>query len=148
MFATSRLRGFARLSPAERRWLARALVLVPVAAASLRTLGLRRTQSLLVRAPRERLASAATSPQHLAHLVDLAARHGVVRAKCLATSIALQSLLASAGFPADLRIGVRKHGLRLEAHAWVEHEGMPLLGGPNVNARYRPFERSVGAIAR
>jgi len=125
---------------------ARALVLVPLAAASLRTLGLRRTQALLVGPARRKPAT--TDPHRVARLVELAARHGVLRANCLATSLALQSLLASAGFPAELRIGVRKHDLRLEAHAWVERHGEPLLEDPDVRVRYRPFERGLGAGTR
>jgi hypothetical protein len=51
--------------------------------------------------------------------------------RCLMRSLVLSRLLARRGVPATLVIGVsREHGF--ESHAWVEHDGVPLLppGGP------------------
>ena len=148
MFATSRLRGFAGLCPSDKRLFVRALVLVPLAAVTLRMLGLRRTQSLLVRPARRRPAQEAIDPFRVAQLVELAARRGAVRTKCLATSVALQSLLANTGLSTELRIGVRKRGTRLEAHAWVEYGGQPLLEAADVHLRYRAFAPGAAAGSR
>jgi len=66
----------------------------------------------------------------------LAAARRVPGTKCLARALALQALMARAGLPAQLCIGVAKEsGSALEAHAWVLHDGVPVLDGPNL-ARY------------
>jgi hypothetical protein len=57
--------------------------------------------------------------------------------RCLTQSLTLTRLLARRGIESKLVIGVRA-GESFAAHAWVEHEGVPLLpaGG-------EPFERLV-----
>ena len=53
--------------------------------------------------------------------------------RCLPRALALQSLMARAGLPAQLCIGVAKDGSAgLEAHAWVLHEGVPVLDEPEL----------------
>jgi hypothetical protein len=135
-----RLRG---LSAAERRVLAAALVLLPLAETGLRTMGLRRTQALLLRAGRGIPLARGLEPARIARIVEAAARRGPYRAKCLPRSLALQSLLASSGAGTELHFGVRKSGARLEAHAWVEHEGVALLEPEGLRGRYRAFARPV-----
>jgi Transglutaminase-like superfamily len=54
--------------------------------------------------------------------------------RCLTTSLVLIALLARRGIPATVVIGVRLDPFA--AHAWVEHDGRPLL--PPATA---PFER-------
>jgi hypothetical protein len=56
--------------------------------------------------------------------------------RCLTTSLVLTALLARRGIPARVVIGVRPDPFA--AHAWVEHQGRPLL--PPATA---PFERLV-----
>jgi hypothetical protein len=46
--------------------------------------------------------------------------------RCLAQSLTLTRLLARRGIASSLVIGVRA-GERFAAHAWVEHDGVPLL---------------------
>jgi hypothetical protein len=46
--------------------------------------------------------------------------------RCLMRSLVLTRLLARRGIPSTLVIGVRRPG-EFAAHAWVEHEGVPLL---------------------
>jgi len=62
----------------------------------------------------------------LARLVDAAASRSPVRTRCLERSVALSGMLARRGIPAVLRIGVRRTGADLEAHAWVECAGASL----------------------
>ncbi len=75
----------------------------------------------------------ARDPAALAWAVGAAARR-VPKASCLTQAIALESLLAEAGEEARLRIGVaRKPDGAFEAHAWVEHAGLVLIGDlPNL----------------
>jgi hypothetical protein len=58
--------------------------------------------------------------------------------------LTLQSLLAGSGVSSSCA-WVRKYGGRLEAHAWVEHDGMALLEAAGVHDRFTAF---AGAIAR
>lgn len=46
--------------------------------------------------------------------------------RCLVRSLVLTALLARRGIESRLIVGVRP-GTRFAAHAWVEHDGMPLL---------------------
>ena len=57
-------------------------------------------------------------------------------ATCLTQALALQYLLNRAGHASRLSLGVAKGADGFEAHAWVEHEGEPLLDEPEELARY------------
>ena len=145
-------RKFRRLAAGERGLLLRALLLLPLTALALRLLGLRRWQSAVARllapglASRERWPEAALERARLtARMVQAAERHGLGRPNCLAESLVLWWLLRRQGIASELRIGVRKQGNLLEAHAWVEHRGVVLndLGG--VHRHYAPFHGSIAA---
>ena len=57
--------------------------------------------------------------------LDRAARHGVVRPRCLVRAMALAQLMQSRGYTdASVRVGVRRKGPRFIAHAWVEYQGL------------------------
>jgi hypothetical protein len=47
--------------------------------------------------------------------------------RCLTQSLVLIGLLARRGVPVTLVLGVEGTGSRFGAHAWVEHDGRPLL---------------------
>ena len=74
---------------------------------------------------------------HIATAVDRAARRGVFRPKCLVRSIALQRMLERSGIEGSvIRIGVRREGDELLAHAWVEHMGITLIDSPSAVAAF------------
>lgn len=125
-----RLAELRRLSPAERRVLALAWMLLLAAPLWLRVLPLRR---LVVspRAGRPRLA-----PQRVAQLVDIASRR-VPGARCLPVAVVTVRLLARQGTAATLRIGVARFAGDLAAHAWVECDGVPL--DPGETEHYHPL---------
>lgn len=113
--------------------LCRLLALLPAIGAALRVLGFRRTRDLLEYASRPRAIASSDNAgemsdiaQRIARLVAIASRHGPYGATCLRQSLALWWLLRRRGMGAELRIGVRKDGPELRAHAWVEHEGRSL----------------------
>lgn len=142
-----RLEQWLGLASWERWLLLRLLVLLPAIGAALRLLGFNRTRALLGRAvptPKPSLAGAppqpSDRPRRIARLVAMAACRGPYRATCLRQSLALWWLLRRRGIPAELRIGVRKDGDALLAHAWVEQEGAPLGQGPLGHA---PFPRRI-----
>jgi hypothetical protein len=67
-------------------------------------------------------------------------------ATCLSQALALHRLLVCAGFPSIIKIGVRKDAQTgFEAHAWVEHDGRPLLNHPSVVQRYEQLLGLDGA---
>ena len=74
-----------------------------------------------------------------ARWVHIAARHPFQWARCLQRSLALYLWLSRQDLQADLRIGVRKVGKAIEAHAWVEYGGEVLADDPNVSALFVPM---------
>ncbi len=71
-----------------------------------------------------------------ARLVDVAARHHVVRARCLHRSLALHRTLRAEGMASVLRVGVHKNNEDLVAHAWVELAGQVVNDRPEAVASF------------
>lgn len=84
-----------------------------------------------------------TESQSASRMLDAASRRGIVRGNCLSRSMALCWLLRRRGIPAQLRIGARKIGNQLEAHAWVEVAGRAINDSDDVQTRYAPFAGPV-----
>ncbi len=79
----------------------------------------------------ETATSLAAAERHVAErwgsAVDRALRWTPGDSACLVRASALRELVASRGLPrATVRIGVRRQGDGLEAHAWVEQDGVPI----------------------
>ncbi len=128
---------------------------------ALAILGFRRTQARLTRwagdpaavASHSATETAATPPParpgdglFIASTVcalDRAARCGPGHPSCLPRALALWWLLRRRGIPADLRIGARRAAGRLEAHAWVEHDGQVLGDQADVHVRFAAFAGPV-----
>lgn len=140
---------FWRLAPSERALFLVAMVSVAVIGMSLRLVSFRRIQDMLepargVTGPEPSTLDAGVQARKIARLVAAASRHGPFRANCLPTSLALRHMLLCRGIKADLRVGVRKTADgKLEAHAWVEHEGQPLIDKPDVHQRFVPFAQPI-----
>jgi transglutaminase superfamily protein len=143
----SRLARLRLLSWPERRTLLGALAALPAIALALRLLGLRRVQTALAwLAPAARDATALDARADvgsIARIVDVAARHGPWKARCLPRSLALQWLLRRRGIETALRVGVRKTSGAIEAHAWLEHRGAPLIDDRGVHGLYAAFDEVV-----
>lgn len=99
---------------------------------SLRAMGLRRTQRWLglsrpVPPRAQPLAGTTMAGAHrLAELAAIAGRRGPLNTTCLRQALAVQWWLRRRGLDPQLRIGARKVGDSLDAHAWVELDGTPL----------------------
>ena len=66
------------------------------------------------------------------------------RPSCLVRALALAELLARAGVPhALIRVGVRRDGTSLDAHAWVELDGAVVGDDPRAVRRFTP----LGSVA-
>ena len=74
-----------------------------------------------------------------ARLIAIAARYPVPWARCLQQSLALCLWSARQGIRLDLKIGVRKEGAGLDAHAWVEYCGEVLNAGQDVSKVFAPL---------
>jgi len=85
------------------------------------------------------------APETLAHAVSMAAAAHPGAVRCLPRALALARLLAARGHAARVRIGVRKEGVGLAAHAWVEVGGAPVGEPEAIEARFLPLLRAGGA---
>ena len=137
------LRRFSALDNQARGLFLRAFVVLPMISRSLRRRGFQATQaSLRRRLPPPRPPE---PPDHqriatTVRMVRAAARHGLGRPACLQESLTIWWLLARQGISSDLRIGVRKQGEVLEAHAWVEREGVALNEPEARHTHYAAFD--------
>jgi hypothetical protein len=135
------------LPPPQRRLLAHGCGLVLLTAAALRLLGFRRWQATLARwspptrNPELGARNALRSAPETARLVRAAARRFAGADSCLPEALVLWALLRCHGVATELRIGVRKRGGRVQAHAWVEHAGRAL--GDAGAAAFVPFEQVI-----
>ena len=72
-----------------------------------------------------------------------AASQYIPAASCLTQALATQVLLRRHGYPAELRIGVtRAPSGTLQAHAWVESQGVVVIGGPE--AQFQTLQPIAG----
>lgn len=124
------------------RGLAFASVLLPLISLGLRALGYRRVSVVLKTlsptpfktAPNEERAIAT------AQAVATAASRGPYHANCLERSLLLWWMLRWQGIPGELKIGVRREGQTLRAHAWIEHGGHVINDQDNIATLYTPYE--------
>jgi transglutaminase superfamily protein len=145
---SDKLAKLCRLTGRERRIFFLALVLMPTIAIGLRLFGFRRVQMALVWGKpgtevETDIRRASFRAVEVARLVAAAARHGPYRASCLPVSLTLGWLLHGQGIRTQLRLGVRKVAARLEAHAWIEHQGVPLIDTPEIYDRFAAFDQVV-----
>jgi hypothetical protein len=73
----------------------------------------------------------------VARCVRRAARHSP-RANCLSQAVAGWLMLRRRSFGAELKLGARRAGARLGAHAWLSVDGEAVLGGEEAESHV-PF---------
>ena len=131
---------FRALNGADQRTLLIAAFWMPLFWLGLRVWGLPRFQARLQVSPMTP-AVAMTLPdiQALGSLVSIAARHTLGPRTCLTRSLLLGWLLRHRGVDSQLRIGVRLTNGVLDAHAWVEWEGVPVNDQPDVGMQFASF---------
>ena len=131
------LRKLASLPPRQQRIALAAAVAMPLFWLALRAVPLNRIAAWLAR-PCEKLPRALDITATAATVNAVAVRI-VGENQCLTRSLALQWVLRSNGVASQLRIGVRRVGSALEAHAWVERGGVPVNDSADVRTRYAEF---------
>lgn len=141
---------FCKLSGRERRDFFLGLLFLPAVVIWLRVSTFQRVQQALEKwhgtaalANHRDNTRIFTESQSASRMLDAASRRGVVRGNCLSRSMVLCWLLRRRGIPAHLRIGARKIGNQLEAHAWVEVAGRAINDSDDVQTRYAPFAGPV-----
>ena len=136
-----RVRQFLKLTTAERTVLAQAIPLVAFIRVCLWVVPFdtfrRSWASILAKMTRSKQHEI-LPPRKIVWLVSLAGRC-VPGAHCLTRSVAAQMLLARQGHVAKVQIGVRKQGTSLDAHAWLEYDGHPLLENESHLSRFTPL---------
>jgi transglutaminase superfamily protein len=136
------------LSKSDRALVLRAMFLLPVVATSLKTLGLRRTQSWLTRNSLGPMVPSTeqtrTNVRRAAQMVAVACRRRPLPSSCLPRTIVLWSLLRRRGIATDVRIGARSNSQgEFQAHAWLEWNGEVLNDVADVGRQYLPFNGSA-----
>ena len=130
-----RLRKLLALSPEERRLLVRAVLLVAWVRTLLWILPFSAVRRFLLAGDSRvipRRWGENSHPQQTARAVARAARL-VPRANCLTQALAVRALLARTQYPSQLRIGVARTARgAIEAHAWLESDGVVLIGGEGI----------------
>ena len=141
MYALGRaFRKLRALSPRERRLLLEAALLVPAVHALQQTLPYRRWRALLTRPTPRRAHRDAPSPAQIAEAVERARRGVPGVYKCLPAAYAAHLLMHRHGHASSVQVGVaRDPAGKVEAHAWVEHDGRILLGALPDLVRFVPF---------
>ena len=136
----TRLLQLYNLNAMQKRMLLAAWLWLPLFWLGLRVLGLPRFQAWLLKAPAQSIFSL-TLPaiKALGEAVNIAARHTPFPATCLTRSLLLGWLLRRRNVASKLRIGVRLTQGMLDAHAWVECEGVPVNDSPDVNEHFASF---------
>lgn len=137
---TAKVQSLRSLSRAERRALVQAWFLLLASDAALIFFPLPVVQKVLARLPLPE-PGPDVSCTRLAYLVGVAARHHLRRVPCLQRSVALHEMLRRQGLAPELRIGVRREGGTLQAHAWLLFEGLPLGEPGDIEDRFLPLTR-------
>ena len=135
-----------RLSAADRFLLLQTALWLGATRLGLWLLPLRLVRRLLARAARSsrRPRGAPVSQGRIVWAVSVA-RRVIPYATCLPQALVTESLFTRDGYPADLRIGVKKTAAgRLVAHAWVESGGRVVLGQLREMSSYAPLPRLPG----
>jgi Transglutaminase-like superfamily len=126
----------------------RATVLLPAISLSLRLRGFAATQQTLQnlsvpsnagKYPGEDVARG-DRVKMAVRMVNAASRYGWGHPSCLEKSLALWLLLQRQGIASSVRIGARKDGGKLEAHAWVERGGVALNEPGDAHPHYATFD--------
>jgi hypothetical protein len=139
--AVSRTVGLTRRPPGDFWMLMKVTAMTVACRAALRIAPFRKVHSF-VEKPRQAGVSV-RSPRdayQIAWAASTAGKWLLPNRPCLTQALVLKYLYDRRGFPATLRIGVKKSDdNKLLAHAWVESNGQVVIGGSTSPDEYRAF---------
>ena len=140
------------LSWKERRLLVQSALLLPVVHLALFVLGYARLHRVMERLtpskPGDRTLSESETLKRageITRLVSIAAGHGLYRATCLRKSLLVWWFLRKDGIQSNICFGVRMIDSTLEAHAWVEWNGMILNDSTTVREQFQTLRDALPA---
>ncbi len=138
-----RLNKFLRLPSTDRRLLIKSVLLVGAIRVGLRLLPFQTVRRFVVRLTTQSSVwqgEGSISIDQVVWAVTVAS-HYVPDATCLTQALATQVQLGRRGQPTSLRIGVAQSETgQFQAHAWVEKDGVVVIGGPASHLqRYTPL---------
>ncbi len=140
------LQRYKALDPEARKLFWRAVTLLPLITLSLRLRGFKKTSQALQKklppaGPQEMTKEKrAEKVEKACRMVKAGARYGIVHPTCLVESLALWYLLQRQRLSVQVRIGVRKISEKVEAHAWVEFDGVALNQTEGAHQHYAAFD--------
>ena len=144
------LNKFGGLSRQERRLLFLSVLLLPVIHLALLLLGYSRLRKGMEKLlPLKSIdisppdAENTQQARDIARIVSIAARHGLYRATCLRRSLLFWWFLRGRGIQSRVCFGVRKMDHQLEAHAWVEYQGIVINDSERVREAYQLLEEAL-----
>ncbi|MDW8215970.1 MAG: lasso peptide biosynthesis B2 protein [Acidobacteriota bacterium] len=141
---------FWRLSPDDRAGLLAAWALLTAVDALCRIGGARCCLHWLQRMTAGRSSASPPGEEWVmrqAELVGRATRHTLRPTTCLIRALALWFWLTRRGVACEIVLGVQKTPGALEAHAWVEWQGKPLLEAADVRQHYAAFDQPLSRIS-
>jgi hypothetical protein len=141
---------FRDLSLSDKRMLIYASALMPVFWVRLKLQGFARVSDAVSGKPgkdQTKLSYTLEEMRSVGRLVNAAAAHTLGKNNCLIRSLVLQHLLSRRGIESTLRIGVRTQNGVLEAHAWIEKDGMPLNDRDDISESFEVFEEPISISA-
>ena len=119
-----------------------AVFMLPMIALSLRLSGFKQTKNRMFRLIPTGIDSISAREDDLSRAllisraVAIAGNHGLFKANCLKQSLLTWCLLGRRGIAAELKIGVKKDVIALNAHAWVEYRGNILIDTADIGERF------------
>jgi len=145
MAIRKRLKQLEELTFTDWRVLLSAILLLPMIAFVLKSIGFNKTHTFLsnhlpkkpkISIPEDMQLEEA---QRVARMVSIAANHGFYSANCLKKSFLTWWLLRRRGIATDLKIGVNKDQEDFNAHAWVEYRGHVLIDSTDIEDHFSAF---------
>jgi len=123
------------MSAGERRATVGMAALVPLVSTSLWLFGFRRTTVWIERSARDPRDPSAPLPLVVKEgvaAIGRVRRHTPWSGRCLARALGLWWILRRRGVAASLHLGVRMAEGKLDAHAWITHDGRVLADSDSV----------------
>ena len=138
-----------QLSRRERRLLLQSVLLLPLIHVALLVLGYSRLRGAMERLlPLKSIDISSSEMENrkrahdIARIVSIAAGHGLYKATCLRRSLLVWWFLRGQGIQSRICFGVRKMDRQLEAHAWVEHQGVVVNDSERVREAFQTLEET------
>ena len=146
----NRLKKLGSLAAPQRKTLAFALLVLPAMTVCVRLLGLQKTRVLfgvaqIARPVRPQDCAARPLVREIARLTHVTASYLPFSISCLPLALTQMWLLNRNDLPSELRIGVRRRKVGIEAHAWIEYCGEPLTEPMAVHENFAAFDAGNGS---